>query len=210
VKTSDKCAKIIVADNTGVAEVTALYKDYENQPFWIKRIKEETYYKIYGQAKLFKDKKSILANSAAKIVDFNQMTHHFLSVFLNKSIREKGVLSPVEIKEGRRLLKLPNDESHDTTHEHSKDTSEEVRLSITPSKSPAKSNEPKMVEIKESILETIKEISNEEDKADVNEIYKHLSVKTSRAKFDVAVGMLSDEMHIINTSDTLSSLSIDD
>jgi len=127
ISTSSKSLRMNVNDNHGIVEVTVAYKDYESQPPWSKNIKESTYYIFYGQTKIFKDKRAIYVSHGAPITDYNQLTHHFLNVTLNKWIRKKGVLSPMELKEGKRLSKN-NEDSKDDTNDYSKDGSEEVRL----------------------------------------------------------------------------------
>lgn len=84
VESTAKNMKLIIDDSTGCAEVNIIFKEYESQPFWCKKIKKDSYYKIAGQAKVFKDKKSILAVNARKVIDFNELTHHFLNIFYTR------------------------------------------------------------------------------------------------------------------------------
>jgi hypothetical protein len=150
VSTSSKNTQIMVNDNWGSVDVTIMYKDYESQPVWAKKIQQNDYYKFYGQGKVFKDRKAIYLTHASKVTDFNEITHHFLNVFLNKCIREKGVLSPLELKKGHRLLNNANEESKDSSYEHTKDVSVSVPLPPTPKKS-SPSKTPIHV-VKEAIL----------------------------------------------------------
>ena len=204
VATSAKNMRIMVNDSTSTIEVTVLYKDYDSQPYWSKRIKEGSYYKIYGEAKNFKDKKSILATNASAIYDFNELTNHFLNVFLNKWIREKGVLSPLELKEGKKIAKKPNDESSKDTNENSMNLSESIK-DTKPSSCSKSEEQVSMSDLKEDIVFVMKMNSGDSKAINIQEIYSKLNVKTNWDKFEVALSLLAEvEMQIFSTDDNKS------
>ena len=203
VASSAKNMRVIVNDSTSTIEITVLYKDYDSQPFWSKIIKEGSYYKIYGEAKNFKDKKSILARNAAVIIDFNEVTNHFLNVFLNKSIRDKGVLSPMELKEGKLNAKKHLDESCKNSNENSMDYSESVKSSKTKSVVCAEVKV-SINDIKNDILNTMKMNSGDSKSINWNEIYSNLTLKTNKDQFEMALAFLAEEMHIFSNDQNKS------
>ena len=204
ISTSSKSLRMNVNDNHGIVEVTVAYKDYESQPPWSKNIKESTYYIFYGQTKIFKDKRAIYVSHGAPITDYNQLTHHFLNVTLNKWIRKKGVLSPMELKEGKRLSKN-NEDSKDDTNDYSKDGSEEVRLDPNTNSPPKRQwRRSRQHQLQEWILETIDRICEDEKSAKMNEIYKKLEMKVPRSEFDEAISDLVSDVKIISHDDNFS------
>lgn len=185
VSKTNKSSRIIATDNTGVVELSIMHKDFESMPMWVRKIEVDKYYKIFGQARAFKDKKSVNTFSASMITDFNELTHHFLSVILNKAIREKGVLSPIEIKEGKRRIQESNEESKDS-NEKSADISEEVQL--TPSPPPIQLATPTSTnkEIQNSIIQTMWYLDAHKNCVSKEEVYKKLPLRISMEKFENA------------------------
>ena len=53
-----------------------------------------TYVKIYGNIRVFKDEKAIVGSHIKRIEKFDEISNHFLSVFVSNCIRKKGILKP--------------------------------------------------------------------------------------------------------------------
>ena len=180
-----------------------MHKDFESMPMWVRKIEADKYYKIFGQARAFKDKKSINTFSASMIIDFNELTHHFLSVVLNKCIREKGVLSPIEIKEGKRRIQESNEESKDT-NERSSDSFMRVETSITPTVTPAPSS-PK--EIQNCIVQTMRSLDGHLKDIPKDVIFSHLPLKIAREKYEEGLRVLM-EQYVVMSNDAEGSFTL--
>jgi len=48
--------------------------------------------KVYGTIRVFKDTKGIVGTHIHKIEKFDELTNHFLSVFVAHCLRKKGVI----------------------------------------------------------------------------------------------------------------------
>ena len=46
---------------------------------------------------MFKEEKAIVGSHIKKVEKFDELTNHFLSVFVSHCIRKKGVLKPREL-----------------------------------------------------------------------------------------------------------------
>ena len=55
------------------------------------------YAKVYGNIRVFKEEKAIVGTHIKKIEKFEELTNHFLSIFVANCIRKKGVLKPREL-----------------------------------------------------------------------------------------------------------------
>ena len=56
-----------------------------------------TYAKVYGNIRVFKDEKAIIGTHIKRVEKFEEITNHFLSVFVSQQIRRKGVLKAREL-----------------------------------------------------------------------------------------------------------------
>ena len=56
-----------------------------------------TYAKIYGTIRVFKEDKASIGTHIKQIDKFEEITNHFLSVFVAQQIRRKGVLKAREL-----------------------------------------------------------------------------------------------------------------
>ena len=52
---------------------------------------------MYGNIRVFKEEKAIVGTHIKKIEKFDELTNHFLSIFVANCIRKKGVLKPREL-----------------------------------------------------------------------------------------------------------------
>ena len=68
-------------------------------PTALKSFKYEqfTYAKIYANIRVFKEEKAIIGTHIKRIERFEEVTNHFLSVFVAHQIRKKGVLKAREL-----------------------------------------------------------------------------------------------------------------
>lgn len=194
-------------DNTGCTEVVIQFKECD-VPVWAKQIVDNVYYKVYGTAKAFRDKKSILAARVSRVTDFNEITNHFLNVFLNESIRTQGVLSPLEIKDGKRHTSNQNNDASRDTNERSYDKSEDVEIiqkepTPKPKKESSKQNpgELKMADIKWKIMSSMRELSLSSDWVSGTKLFKSLKDKITQKQFDTAIEMLIDDVQIFSNDD---------
>jgi hypothetical protein len=76
------------------------YHKGENQiPTALRNFQYEqfTYAKIYGNIRVFKEDKAIIGTHIKRIEKFEEITNHFLSVFVAQQIRRKGVLKAREL-----------------------------------------------------------------------------------------------------------------
>ena len=55
------------------------------------------YAKVYGNIRVFKEEKAIVGTHIYKIEKFDELTNHYLAVFLAHCIRKRGVLKPKEL-----------------------------------------------------------------------------------------------------------------
>ena len=55
------------------------------------------YAKIYGNIRVFKEEKAIVGTHIKRIDKFDEVTNHFLSVFVSYCIKKKGILKPREL-----------------------------------------------------------------------------------------------------------------
>jgi len=57
------------------------------------------YVRVYGTIRVFKEEKAIVGTSIAKIEKFDEVTNHFLKVFVSHCQRKKGVLTKERLTE---------------------------------------------------------------------------------------------------------------
>jgi hypothetical protein len=53
--------------------------------------------KIYGNIRVFKEEKAIVGTHIKPILKFDEITNHFLSVYVSHCIRKKGLLSTKDL-----------------------------------------------------------------------------------------------------------------
>lgn len=58
--------------------------------------------KVYGNIRVFKEEKAIVGSHIKKIEKFDELTNHFLSVYVSHCIRKKGILKPRELQMGNQ------------------------------------------------------------------------------------------------------------
>ena len=60
-----------------------------------------SYVKVYGNIRVFKEEKAIVGTHIKKIEKFDELTNHFLAVYVSHCIRKKGILKPRELQMGQ-------------------------------------------------------------------------------------------------------------
>lgn len=87
-----------INDNTGTFSVFFYHKDENVIPKALQSFdyEEGCYVKLYGQVRVFKDKKGIVGQSIHKVSDFDEITNHFLQVFMSYTIKKKGVIKETD------------------------------------------------------------------------------------------------------------------
>jgi hypothetical protein len=53
--------------------------------------------KVYGNIRVFKEEKAIVGTHIKRIEKYDELTNHFLAVYVSHCIRKKGVLKPKEL-----------------------------------------------------------------------------------------------------------------
>ncbi len=53
--------------------------------------------KIYGNIRVFKEEKAIVGSHIKRIEKFDEVTNHFLSIFVANCIRKKGLVRPKDL-----------------------------------------------------------------------------------------------------------------
>lgn len=51
------------------------------------------YVKVFGTIRVFKEEKAIVGTHIKKVEKFDELTNHFLQVFVAHNIRHKGILT---------------------------------------------------------------------------------------------------------------------
>ena len=89
-----------VSDNTGTFKVIFYQKGENEIPLALKdyTFEENTYVKVYGSIRVFKEEKAIVGTKIEKLASMNEMTNHMLQIFVSSQIRHKGILTKNEIK----------------------------------------------------------------------------------------------------------------
>ena len=85
-----------INDNTHTYYVLFYHKGENQVPTALRNFHYEqfTYVKIYGNIRVFKDEKAIVGSHIKRIEKFDEISNHFLSVFVSNCIRKKGILKP--------------------------------------------------------------------------------------------------------------------
>jgi hypothetical protein len=92
-----------LSDNTETFKII-FYKKGENEaPKALKDIdiQMNEWVKVMGTVRVFKEQTAIVGNQVTAITDHNEITNHFLQVFVAHNVRKKGVLSQDQLRDGR-------------------------------------------------------------------------------------------------------------
>ena len=84
-----------ITDGTGHFKVIFYQKGENEVPYALKdyTFEENTYVRVYGSIRVFKEEKAIVGSNIEKLASMNEMTNHFLQTFVASQIRHKGLLS---------------------------------------------------------------------------------------------------------------------
>ena len=98
-----------VNDNTSVFKVIFYLSNGSNVPTALKNFdyRENIYVQIYGQIRMFKEDKAIVGTKITEIEKHDEITNHFLKVFVSSNIRTKGVLTPEQQMQGNSFKAAP-------------------------------------------------------------------------------------------------------
>jgi hypothetical protein len=88
-----------INDNTHTYYVLFYHKGENQVPTALRNFNYEqfVYAKIYGNIRVFKEEKAIVGTHIKRIDKFDEVTNHFLSVFVSYCIKKKGILKPREL-----------------------------------------------------------------------------------------------------------------
>lgn len=91
-----------INDNTGTFKVTLYHKEENVPPKCLQNLDYEPdcYVKIFGTARMFKTSRTIVGMHLTKITDFDELTNHFLQVFVASCVRTKGTLKNQDLAAG--------------------------------------------------------------------------------------------------------------
>jgi hypothetical protein len=89
-----------VTDNTEFFKVIFYQKGENEVPMALKdyTFEENTYVKVYGSIRVFKEEKAIVGTKIEKLASNNELVNHFLQTFVASQIRHKGLLSKSDLK----------------------------------------------------------------------------------------------------------------
>ena len=84
-----------IDDNTSIFKVIFYQKGENEVPLALKdfEYKENLYVKIFGTIRVFKNEKAIIGTQITKIEKLDEITNHFLQVFVSNNVRQKGNLT---------------------------------------------------------------------------------------------------------------------
>ena len=86
----------VIDDGTGTVEVTQWINEGDDSSLAQEArdsIQPNMYVKVYGQVRTFADKLTVSAFSVRRVEDFNELSHHFLSVIYTHLALTKGPLN---------------------------------------------------------------------------------------------------------------------
>lgn len=88
-----------VNDNTGVFTVVFYHREENQVPTALKNFEYEQfcYVKVFGSIRVFKEQKAIVGTHIEWIKDFDEVTNHFLQVFISHCVWKKGVLKEKDL-----------------------------------------------------------------------------------------------------------------
>ena len=93
-----------LSDNTETFKII-FYKKGENEASKALKdidIQMNEWVKVMGTVRVFKEQTAIVGNQVTAITDHNEITNHFLQVFVAHNVRKKGVLSQDQLRDGRQ------------------------------------------------------------------------------------------------------------
>jgi DNA/RNA endonuclease YhcR with UshA esterase domain len=84
-----------INDNTGTTKIIFYQKDESQLPSALRNFeyKQFMYAKVFGTVRVYKEEKAIVGTHIRKVEKFEEVTNHFLQVFVAHQIRTKGVLT---------------------------------------------------------------------------------------------------------------------
>ena len=84
-----------INDNTGTSKIIFYQKDESQLPSALRNFeyKQFMYAKVFGTVRVYKEEKAIVGTHIRKVEKFEEVTNHFLQVFVAHQIRTKGVLT---------------------------------------------------------------------------------------------------------------------
>ena len=97
-----------INDNTGSFKIVFYQKEQNTTPTALKNFEyvyalmllvhsllfsHHMYVKVYGSVRVFKDEKALVGTHIKKVEKFDEITNHFLQVFVAHNLRTKGVLT---------------------------------------------------------------------------------------------------------------------
>lgn len=88
-----------INDNTGVFSIVFYHRDEHQTPTALKNFEYEQfcYVKVYGSIRVFKEQKAIVGTHISRVSDYDEVTNHFLQVFISHCVRKKGVLKEKDL-----------------------------------------------------------------------------------------------------------------
>ena len=104
-RVSDMHTLIMINDNTNYFPVVFYHKGENEVPHMLKNFKFErlSYAKIYGTIRVLKDHKAIIGTFIKKVDKFDEITNHFLTVFMSYQMRKKGQLKTKQLIENNLM-----------------------------------------------------------------------------------------------------------
>ena len=84
-----------INDNTGTSKIIFYQKDQGQLPSALRNFEysQFMYAKVFGTVRVYKEEKAIVGTHIRKIEKFEEVTNHYLQVFVAHEIRTKGVLT---------------------------------------------------------------------------------------------------------------------
>lgn len=101
-----------INDNSGTIKVTFYHRSENNPPKCLQELdyEENCYVKIFGNLRCFKDVRAVVGMTITKIKDYDELTNHWLQVFIAEAVRKNGVLSSSEAAHGSSSGPLSEEE----------------------------------------------------------------------------------------------------
>ena len=84
-----------INDNTGTSKIIFYQKEQGQLPSALRNFdySQFMYAKVFGTVRVYKEEKAIVGTHIRKVEKFEEVTNHFLQVFVAHQIRTKGVLT---------------------------------------------------------------------------------------------------------------------
>mmetsp|Transcript_27458 Transcript_27458/g.24335 ORF Transcript_27458/g.24335 Transcript_27458/m.24335 type:complete len:267 (-) Transcript_27458:51-851(-) len=99
----------MINDNTGSIKITFYNREENMLPKYLQNFEyqENSYVKVFGTIRVFKDVKQVVGVHLSKIEDFDIITNHYLQVFVGSCVRSQGILGSQDLieKEGETTTK---------------------------------------------------------------------------------------------------------